>query len=145
MYYSYIPYPAYDPYRSIASEDERFFFGLPLVAGLAGGLLGGLTVGAIARPPYPGCCPPFPPPYPVPYGGYPGAFGGYPGAAGIPGGFGGYPTGNINAGIGNFPSQMAIPASPSTGGAPVYNTYYSSPTMQPMQPMQSMQPMQPSK
>ncbi|MGE1111597.1 hypothetical protein ACQJ0K_07560 [Priestia megaterium] len=90
MYYQY----PYTGYRNIPNGDERFF-GFPFVAGLAGGLLGGLAVGGFGG--RPGCCPP-PYPYPVPFygGGFPG--GGFPG--------GGFP----GAGYG--------------GGAPVYNTYY---------------------
>lgn len=42
MYYQY----PYTGYRNIPNGDERFF-GFPFVAGLAGGLLGGLAVGGL--------------------------------------------------------------------------------------------------
>ncbi|MFD3447957.1 hypothetical protein ACFDTO_25530 [Microbacteriaceae bacterium 4G12] len=68
-------YPQFQPilYRSTPYgpvEDSRFlpFFGLPFLAGIAGGLLGGLFFGG--RPcPYPVPYPyPMPYPFPVPYG-----------------------------------------------------------------------------
>lgn len=63
-------------YRGPAFQDQRIFFGAPLVGGLLGGLAGGLIGGAFYPRPRP--VPFYPVPYPPPYGyGY-GYYGGPP-------------------------------------------------------------------
>ncbi|KSU88020.1 hypothetical protein A2U94_11495 [Bacillus sp. VT 712] len=79
MYHQYYPYGVY----RTAPNGEQRFFALPFVAGLAGGLLGGLAVSGFGGRPV--CCPPFYPYPPTPYYGGPHVYNTFYGAPGTPG------------------------------------------------------------
>lgn len=79
MYHQYYPYGVY---RTAPNGEQRYFV-LPFVAGLAGGLLGGLAVSGFGGRPV--CCPLFYPYPPTPYYGGPHVYSTFYGAPGTPG------------------------------------------------------------